>query len=175
MILEQRRAKGRAHPGRQRHILDHHGQAMQQPEIVAGHHRLLRRQRSGACFVGGERHDRIEDGVEALDHREVGVEDFDRADPPRTNVRGELAGRQAGGIVAGHGSSHVDDGDDRAAAMRPLVHRVDGDEHRRVPDRGRRDAADDGLGMAMVMHVGIVEHDLAPAAQPPGMVRLALH
>src|SRR5207237_894627 len=66
------------------------------------------------------------------------------------------------------------DGDDWAAAVWPLVHRVDRDEHRWIADRGRRDAADRGLGVAVMVDVGIVEHDLAPAAQLRAMVGLGL-
>jgi hypothetical protein len=40
---------------------------------------------------------------------------------------------------------NVDNGDDRAAAMRALVHRVHRYEHGRIADRGSRDAADRGL------------------------------
>ena len=35
---------------------------------------------------------------------------------------------------------------------------------RRIADRRGRDAADRRLGVAVMMHVGIVQHDLAPAA-----------
>src|SRR5215831_20886618 len=59
----------------------------------------------------------------------------------------------------------VHDGNDRPAAVRPLVHRVDRDEDGRIADGGRGDAADGGLGMAVVVDVRVIEHDLAPAAQ----------
>src|SRR5262249_53495923 len=68
----------------------------------------------------------------------------------------------------------VHDCDDWPAAVRPLVHRPDRDEDGRIADRGRHPRADRRLGVAMVVHVGVVEHDLAPAAQGPAMVRLAL-
>jgi hypothetical protein len=44
----------------------------------------------------------------------------------------------------------------------------------RIADRRRHHGADRRLGVAMVVHVGVVEHDLAPAAQGPAVVRLAL-
>src|ERR1700733_6079385 len=69
----------------------------------------------------------------------------------------------------------VDDGDARAAALGPLVHGVDRDEHRRIADRGGGDAADRAFGMAMPGHIGIVEHDLAAAPQLAGAIGLALH
>src|SRR5580658_1907678 len=71
--------------------------------------------------------------------------------------------------------ARIDDGDAGAAALRALMHGVDRDEHGWVADRHRGDAADRGLGVAMPRHVGIVEHDLAPAAQLAGAVGLAFH
>jgi hypothetical protein len=59
-------------------------------------------------------------------------------------------------------------------AVGALVHGVDRDENRRIADRRRGDAADRALGMAVVVDVGIVEHDLAPAAQGAAPVGLAL-
>jgi hypothetical protein len=44
----------------------------------------------------------------------------------------------------------------RAAAVRALVHRINGHEHRRVADRRGRHRADRGLGVAVVVHVGVV-------------------
>ena len=41
----------------------------------------------------------------------------------------------------------------------------DRDEHRRVADRRRHHRADRGLRVPVVMHVGVVEHDLAAPAQ----------
>ena len=69
----------------------------------------------------------------------------------------------------------IDDRDHRAAALRSLMHGVDRHEHRRIADRRRGDAANGRLGMAVMMHVGIVEHDLAAAAQRAAPVGLALH
>src|SRR5262249_26998493 len=70
--------------------------------------------------------------------------------------------------------SDVDDGDHRTAALGTLMHRVDGNEHGRIPDGRRRHPADRRLGMTMVMHVGIVQHDLPPPAQGALAVCLAL-
>src|SRR5436305_10242750 len=67
----------------------------------------------------------------------------------------------------------VDDGNNGPAARRTLMHRIDRHEHRRIADRRRRHAAYGGLGMAVVVHVGIIEHDLPAAAQRAAMVRLA--
>src|SRR5262249_40949917 len=67
----------------------------------------------------------------------------------------------------------IDDGDDRTAALRPLVHGIDRHEDCRIADRCRRDAADRTLRVAMMMNVGVIQHDLpapahpAPAAGPP--------
>src|SRR5712692_9146949 len=60
--------------------------------------------------------------------------------------------------------AYVDDGDDRAAALGALVHGVDRHEHRRIADCGGRDAADCGFGMAMVVDIRIIEHDLSSAS-----------
>src|SRR4051812_12227275 len=69
----------------------------------------------------------------------------------------------------------IDDGDHRSAAVRTLVHRIDRDEHRRVADGCSRDAADSTLGVPVMMDVGIIEHDLSPAAQHAVAVGLAFH
>ena len=53
------------------------------------------------------------------------------------------------------------------------MHRIDRHEHRRIADRRRRHAAYGGFGMAVVVHVGIVEHDLPASAQRAATVRLA--
>ena len=60
-----------------------------------------------------------------------------------------------------------------AAAGRALMHSVDRDEHRRIADRRRRHAAHRRLGMAVMVYVGIIEHDLAAAAQPGAGIGLA--
>lgn len=62
--------------------------------------------------------------------------------------------------------TNVDDGDDRPAAVRTLVHRIDGNKHGRIAERCRRNTADGGLRVAMMVNVRIVEHDLAPASKP---------
>ena len=49
--------------------------------------------------------------------------------------------------------AHVHDGHHRAAALRPLVHGIDRDEHGGIADGRRRDAADRALGMAVVVDV----------------------
>src|SRR5215471_21292392 len=69
----------------------------------------------------------------------------------------------------------INDGNAGAAALRSLVHGVDRHEHCRVADRSSRHPADRRLGMTVVMHVGIVEHDLPPATQSAAPVRLAFH
>ena len=62
------------------------------------------------------------------------------------------------------------------AALRALVHGIDGDEDGRVTDGGGGEAtAHSGLGVAVMMHVGIIEHDLAAAAQAGTGVGLGLH
>ena len=65
----------------------------------------------------------------------------------------------------------LDDRGDRAAAGRALVHRGDRDEHRRVAGDRRDDAADAGLDLAVPVHVGVVEHDVAAAAHLAGRGR----
>src|SRR5690606_9588028 len=58
----------------------------------------------------------------------------------------------------------VDDGRDRATAVRALVGGRDGDEHGRVAgDRGGH-PADRRLDLAVPVHVGVVEHRVAAAA-----------
>src|SRR6185437_12280555 len=86
-----------------------------------------------------------------------------------------LKARTAAPVVRSTLLSGVDDGDARAAALRPLMHGVDGHEHGRIADRGGGNAADRALGVTMPRHVGIVEHDLAPAAQLAGAIGFALH
>ena len=68
----------------------------------------------------------------------------------------------------------IDDSDHRPAAVRPLVHRIDRDEHRRIADRRRGDAAHRALRMPVVVHVRVVEHDLTPAAQEAAVIGFAL-
>src|ERR1700747_38828 len=68
---------------------------------------------------------------------------------------------------------NVDDGDDGAAALRALVHGVDGNEHRRIANGCCRNAADGGLGMTMMMDVRVIKHDLPPMPQRPAAVGLA--
>src|ERR1700688_1585873 len=55
--------------------------------------------------------------------------------------------------------------DHRTAAMRALMHGVNRHEHCGVADRQRRHAAHRRLGMAVMMDIGIIQHDLAPPAQ----------
>src|SRR3954453_17982099 len=71
--------------------------------------------------------------------------------------------------------AYIDNGDHRTAALRPLMHRVDGDEHGGIADRRGGDAADCPFRMAMMMHVGIVQHDLPTTAQRTAAVGLAFH
>src|SRR3989442_13657626 len=71
-------------------------------------------------------------------------------------------------------AAEIDDGDDGTAAVRSLVHGIDRDEDGWISDRRRRHAADRRLGVAMVVDVGVVEHDLASAAQRAAMVGLGL-
>ena len=54
------------------------------------------------------------------------------------------------------------------------MHRIHRYEHGRVADCRRGDRTDCRLRMAMVMHIGIIEHDLPPAAELRAMIRLAL-
>ena len=72
-ILEQGRAEGGANAGGQRDVLDADRQAVQRPDRIAAHDRLLRRDRGGACLLGHQRHDGIELRVEPFDHRQMGV------------------------------------------------------------------------------------------------------
>ena len=58
--------------------------------------------------------------------------------------------------------------------MRTLMHGVDRYEHARIADRGRRDAAHGAFGVAMMMHIGIVEHDLPTTTQLRAVIRFAL-
>src|SRR5882724_2755823 len=69
----------------------------------------------------------------------------------------------------------LDNRDHRTATMWALMHGIDRDEHGWIADRGRRHAANRGLGMPVVMNIGIVEHDLPPTAQHAPAVCLAFH
>src|SRR5690349_20713837 len=69
--------------------------------------------------------------------------------------------------------SRVDDGNDRSPALRALMHGIDRYEHRRISDGRRRHATDRGFRMAVMMHIGVVEHDLAASAQRTAAIGLA--
>ena len=58
----------------------------------------------------------------------------------------------------------VDNSYDGTAALRTLVHGVDRNEDRGIADRRRCDATDRTFRMAMVMDVGIIQHDLTASA-----------
>src|SRR5262249_58210781 len=68
--------------------------------------------------------------------------------------------------------SRIDDGNDRPAALRALMHGVDRHENRRIADCRRRYAAHRRLGMAVGGAVGVVEHDLAAPAHGASPLRL---
>ena len=172
-------------PGGQRHVLDCDWQAVQRTERLALHDGVFRAPRRVARLVGGEGHDRVELRVEPLDRLEVRIKHLDRADgaganEPRSSSRAgwrasvrspaDCSG-DAGGVLL----ADVDNGDHGPPACGSLVHRVDGDEHGGIADRRRGDAADRGLRMAMMMHVGIIQHDLAATAQRAAPVGLAFH
>ena len=60
--------------------------------------------------------------------------------------------------------AQVDDRGHRAAAVGALVRRGHRHEDRRVAGHRRGDPADAGLDLPMPVHVGVVEHGVAPAA-----------
>src|SRR5882757_8149094 len=73
----------------------------------------------------------------------LGLLDRARIDALRLDVVEQSIVRQSTSKVRALRSfSGVDDGDDGAAAVRALMHRVDRHEHRGVADRRRSDAAD---------------------------------
>src|SRR5476651_155936 len=59
--------------------------------------------------------------------------------------------------------------------MRPLMHGIDRYEHRGIADRKCCHAAHRRLGMAVMVDVGIVEHDLPPSARQAGTISFAFH
>src|SRR5262245_6839746 len=67
----------------------------------------------------------------------------------------------------------IDDGNDRSPALRALMHGIDRYEHRRIADGRCRHAADRGFCMAVMMHIGVVEHDLPASAQGAVAIGLA--
>src|SRR5690349_21500609 len=76
--------------------------------------------------------------------------------------------------VAAGTSAQVDDRGDRAAAVGALVGGGDRHEDGGVAGDGRGDAADRGLDLAVPVHVGVVEHRVAAAADLTVLGRLAL-
>ena len=88
----ERRTIGGADAGGLGHVLDAEGQAFERRGRLACHDLRLGTPRRLAGRVGGERHDRIEAGIEARDCREMRIEHFDRAHRPRAHHRGELDG-----------------------------------------------------------------------------------
>ena len=46
------------------------------------------------------------------------------------------------------------------------MHGVNRNENSRITDGCRSHAADSSFGVAMMMHIGIIQHDLATTAQP---------
>ncbi len=59
--------------------------------------------------------------------------------------------------------------------MRPLMHGIDRYEYRRIADRQRRHTPHRRLRMAVMVDVGIIQHDLPPSAQRAPAVGLAFH
>ena len=59
--------------------------------------------------------------------------------------------------------------------MWPLVHGIDRYEYRGIADRERRHTPYRRLRMAVMVDVGIIQHDLTPAAQRTPAVGLAFH
>ena len=67
-----------------------------------------------------------------------------------------------------------DDGDHGTATVRPLMHGVNRDEHRRVTYCYRRHGPDGCLGVPMMVDVGVVEHDLTATAEYGAAICLTL-
>ena len=78
-----------------RHVLDADRHAVQKAERLAGHHRVLGAPRCGHRLIGGERDDRVDLRVAALDGVEMSLEHVERAcgpgrDQPREFHRGAV-------------------------------------------------------------------------------------
>ena len=96
-------------------------------------------------------------------HRRSGAVHPEQPSPVRESPQ-PLPDQTAAGRLRTPSGAQIDDGDDWTAAVRSLVHRIDRDEDGWISDRRRRHAADRRLGVAMMVDVGVVEHDLASAA-----------
>src|SRR4051795_1010409 len=82
--------------------------------------------------------------------------------------------RSGGRAVPGRLLAEVHDRRDRATTVRALVRCGDGDEYRGIPGHRRGDAADAGLDLPVPVHVGVVEHGVAPAVDRPVLAHFAL-
>ena len=92
VVLEKRRAEGGADARRHRDVLDADRQAVQRPERCAAHHRVFRRACRHARLIRRERDDGVELRVQALDVRQMRVQNLDRTDGAAADQRRQLAG-----------------------------------------------------------------------------------
>src|SRR6476469_1207598 len=83
-------------------------------------------------------------------------------------------GNRSGPAVAGLARAEIDDGGDRATAVRTLVRGGHGDEHRGVTGHRRGHTTDAGLDLPVPVHVRVVEHGIASPAYLTVLRRLAL-
>ena len=90
------------------------------------------------------------------------------------SLRSRHRARPAPHTVAPIPLAQIDDGRDRAAAVRTLMGGGHGHEHRRVSGHRRGDPTDAGLDLPVPVHVGVVEHGVAPAAHLAVLGDLAL-
>ena len=95
VILVERRGECGADAGRRRHVLDRDRQAVQRTERLALHDGAFSAPRRVERLVCGEGHDRVELGIDLLDHLEVRIKHLDRADGAGANEPRQLARRLA--------------------------------------------------------------------------------
>lgn len=69
----------------------------------------------------------------------------------------------------------IDYRDYRTTALRSLVHCVDRNEDRGITDRRRSDTTNRTLSMTVMMHIGIVERDLAATPKTAMPIRFTLN
>ena len=87
---------------------------------------------------------------------------------------GNLGRSRAPDVTGRFARTEVDDGRHRATAVGPLVRRRDRHETRRVARHGGGDTTDARLDLPVPVHVGVIEHGVAPTPHLPVGAHLAL-
>jgi hypothetical protein len=108
-IPVERRAERGPDAGRRRDVLDRDGKPGKRSEALPAHDRRLDGARLLFCLLGRERHDGVELGVHARDHRQMRVENLDRAHRARLDHGGEFARSLSRQTLISHRIRHFPD------------------------------------------------------------------